>query len=78
MCCKPKCKNPNYAPWYLCRECLNAWIVYVIACEPEDEAKAKDFAPAIIKPIKGGGGGHEIEQPKSWAQVVASAVGIGR
>jgi len=25
-CCKPKCKKPRYNPWYLCEDCLRAWV----------------------------------------------------
>lgn len=26
LCCKPKCKKPRYNPWYLCEDCLRAWL----------------------------------------------------
>ena len=25
-CCKPKCKKPRYNSWYLCEDCLRAWV----------------------------------------------------
>jgi hypothetical protein len=72
-CCKPHCGKSRYEPWYLCYDCLNAWIVFVLACEPEEEKRSEQFAPAL-KPRKGGGGPGGIEQPQGFIQRVVTAV----
>lgn len=31
LCCRPKCRNPRYPPWYLCEDCLLAWVAIEMA-----------------------------------------------
>jgi hypothetical protein len=77
LCCKPHCGKPRALPWFLCADCLNAWIVMVLAFEPEEPEKAAAFAPAL-KPRPGGGGPGQPEELRSSLSHAVMAVAGGR
>lgn len=70
VCCRPRCMRPRYGPWYLCENCLRAWIVYISTIEPEPFLRR---AIPIMPKIKGGGGlGPVLKESETVYRTVAA------